>query len=321
MNWAVLGTGRIANEMAIALTKNNRNFYSVASRTYSKGVDFAKTYGIEKVYVDYMEVFVDPKVDAIYLATTHDNHYQYAKMAIANHKHLLIEKAITLNSSELNELKKMADENNVIIMEAMTIFHMPLYRELRNVFNSGKLGNINAITMNFGSYKPYEATNRFFSPELAGGALLDIGVYSLSFIRWFFSSDIEVISSYCNLTPTGVDDASVTILKDKENQLASMNLTFRSKQPKRGMITCDIGYVEVMEYPRSCEAKIHYLDGNVEVINAGDKEDALFYEILDIEKAINGDSSDLFFDFTKNIMDVMTALRKMWGVSYPSEKK
>ena len=140
------------------------------------------------------------------------------KKAINHGKHILVEKSITLNSDELNEALTLADEKNVVVGEAMTIFHMPIYKELKRIIDSGTLGKINLITMNFGSFKEYDMQNRFFNRNLAGGAMLDIGVYALSFVRWFMESKPDVVLSQYNPAPTGVDESSVFVLKNASYQ-------------------------------------------------------------------------------------------------------
>ena len=194
-NWATLGTGVIANELAQALQQQGRKLYSVANRTYDKGLAFAEKYGIDKVYQTIDEVFDDPNVDIIYISTPHNTHINFLRKALANGKHVLCEKSITLNADELDEAIKLAEENHVILAEAMTIFHMPIYRKLSEIIATGKLGGLKLIQMNFGSYKEYDMTNRFFNRQLAGGALLDIGVYALSFVRWFMTSTPTQIAS------------------------------------------------------------------------------------------------------------------------------
>lgn len=186
-NWATLGTGVIANELAQALEQQGRKLYSVANRTYDKGLAFAEKYGIDKVYQNIDDVFDDPEVDIIYISTPHNTHINFLRKALAKGKHVLCEKSITLNADELNEAIKLAEDNHVVLAEAMTIFHMPIYRQLSEIIASGKLGELKIIQMNFGSYKEYDMTNRFFNRNLAGGALLDIGVYALSFVRWFMT--------------------------------------------------------------------------------------------------------------------------------------
>lgn len=321
INWAVLGTGVIANEMAVALKKNGKNIYAVGNRTYQKAVDFAEKYGISKVYSDYNEMFTDPDVDVIYITTPHNTHIEFMKKAIENKKHILVEKSITLNSDELNEALALAEKNGVIIGEAMTIFHMPIYKKLREILDTGALGKVNLITMNFGSFKEYDMSNRFFNRNLAGGAMLDIGVYALSFIRWFMDSKPDSLLSQVKSAPTGVDEQAGLLLSNKEGQMATVMLSLHSKQPKRGMISCENGYIEIMEYPRAWEATITYTDtGKTEVIKAGENADALAYELADMEKAINGDIACMHLEYTKDVMDMMTEFRKSWGFTYPEEE-
>ena len=322
IKWAVLGTGVIANEMAQALIKNGKNIYSVANRTHQKAVDFAQKYNIGKVYDNMNDVFTDPEVDVVYITTPHNTHLEFMKKAIENGKHILVEKSITLNSDELNEAISLAKEKGVIIGEAMTIFHMPIYKKLNEILESGALGKVNLITMNFGSFKEYDMTNRFFNRNLAGGAMLDIGVYALSFIRWFMDSKPNNLVSQVKSAPTGVDEQAVLLLTNEEGQMASVMLSLHSKQPKRGMVSCEKGYIEIMEYPRAWEATITYTDsGKTELIKAGENADALAYELADMEKAINGDVDCMHFDYTKDVMDMMTEFRKSWGFKYPEEEK
>ena len=167
-NWATLGCGVIANELAAALKSRGQKLYSVANRTHEKAVAFAEKYGIEKVYNDIDELFKDENVDIIYISTPHNTHIKYLRKALATGKHVLCEKSITLNSDELDEAISLAEKNHVVLAEAMTIFHMPIYKALLEKVNSGNLGELRLIQMNFGSYKEYNMNNRFFNRNLAG---------------------------------------------------------------------------------------------------------------------------------------------------------
>ena len=321
IKWAVLGTGVIANEMAVALKKIGRNIYAVGNRTYSKAVDFAKKYGIEKVYDDYNDMFTDSDVDVIYITTPHNTHIEFMKKAIRNGKHILVEKSITLNSRELNEAMELAALHNVVIGEAMTIYHMPVYKKLKEILDSGRLGKVNLITMNFGSYKEYNMNNRFFNRNLAGCAMLDIGVYALSFIRYFMTEKPDKLLSQLKKAPTGVDEQAGLLLMNNDGQMATVMLSLHSKQPKRGMVSCEKGYIEIMEYPRAFEAVVTYTEsGEKEWVKEGDTRDALIYELLDMEKAINGDKKCMLLDYTKDVMDMMTEFRNSWNFKYPEEE-
>ena len=321
LNWAVIGTGVIANEMAQALLKMDKKLYGVANRTQAKAINFAKKYGVKKVYDEIDEVFDDENVDIIYLATSHNTHYQFMKKALEHGKHLFVEKSITLNSRELDEMIALAKEKKLILAEAMTIWHMPIYKELWEIVQSGELGKMQIMTVNFGSFKEYNMENRFFNRNLAGGAMLDIGVYALSFIRWFMDSKPDQLLSQMKAAPTGVDEQAGLLLTNKEGQMATVMLSLHSKQPKRGMVSCEKGYIEIMEYPRAWEAKIVDAEsGETQVIKAGVHEDALAYELSDMEKAIAGDVSCMHLDYTKDVMDLMTEFRKSWHFTYPEEE-
>ena len=163
--------------------------------------------------------------------------------------------------------------------------------------------------------------NRFFNRSLAGGAMLDIGVYSLSFIRWFFASKPNSVLSQMKKAPTSVDEQASMLLTNKEGQMATVMLSLHSKQPKRGMVSCEKGYIEIMEYPRAWEATITYAEsGETETVSAGKHEDALAYELEDMEKAILGEANDMHIDYTKDVMDIMTDFRKNFDLTYPEEE-
>lgn len=320
LNWATLGCGVIANQLAQAMQAKGRKLYSVANRTHQKAVDFAEKYGIEKVYDNIDEVFEDENVDIIYISTPHNTHIEYLRKALKSGKNVICEKSITLNSRELDEAISLAKENDVVLAEAMTIYHMPIYKKLNEIINSGKLGELKLIQMNFGSYKPYDMNNRFFNRNLAGGAMLDIGVYAISFVRWFMSSKPHKITSQVKYAPTGVDEQASILLQNKEDEMARIILSLHAKQPKRGTISFDKGYVEIFEYPRGDEAVITYTDtGKTETITFGETAKALEYEIEDMENAVqNGE--DMHLSFTKDVMDIMTFIRNEWGMYYPEEE-
>lgn len=307
--------------ISTSVGKKGRKLYSVANRTHDKGVEFAKKYGIEKVYDNMEDVFDDENVDIIYISTPHNTHIQYVRKALAAGKHVLCEKSITLNSDELEEAIKLAEDNHVVIAEAMTIFHMPIYRKLKEIMDTKELGELKLIQVNFGSYKEYDLTNRFFSRELAGGAMLDIGVYALSFMRWFMTSCPDKIVSQVKYTPTRVDEQATILLTNKEQEMATITLSLHAKQPKRGLVVFDKGYIEMYEFPRGEKAVITYTeDGHQVVVEAGKTANALVYEVEDMEKAVAKVEDSMYLEYTKDVMGMMTNIRKEWGMTYPEEE-
>lgn len=319
--WAVLGCGVIANQLAQAMENKGRKLYAIANRTYSKAEAFAKQYGVEKVYENIDQLFEDKNVDIVFISTPHNTHMQFMRKALKAGKHVLCEKSITLNSAELQEAIELAEEKHVVLAEAMTIYHMPVYKKLNEIIKSGKLGSLKLIQMNFGSYKEYDMRNRFFNRNLAGGAMLDIGVYALSFVRWFMTSKPDEILSQVKYAPTGVDEQASILLKNKEEEMATVILSLHAKQPKRGTISFEKGYVELYEYPRGDEAVITYVEnGQIETVKAGDTNDALSYEVEDMEAAIDGRTELMCLEYTNDVMDIMTQIRKEWGMKYPEEE-
>lgn len=322
LNWAVLGTGVIANQMAAALEKMGRRLYAVGNRTHDKAVAFAEKYGVEKVYDTIDDMFLDEAVDIIYITTPHNTHYEFMKKALEHGKHIFVEKSITLNSRELNEMQALAEAKGLIIGEAMTIWHMPIYKKLWEIVQSGQLGKVQMITMNFGSFKEYNMENRFFNMNLAGGAMLDIGVYALSIVRSFMDEKPEDIVSQWQASPTGSDEMATILLKNGLGQMATVALSMHSKQPKRAMISCENAYIEIMEYPRADKAVIVDAETGVRTeIEAGSTAEALGYELQDMEQAVlTGDVSGLKLSYSADVMEIMTRLRKAWNMKYPGEQ-
>ncbi|PKG24849.1 Gfo/Idh/MocA family protein [Niallia nealsonii] len=319
LNWAILGPGTIAADFAQALNEVNGTVYAVGSRTLEKAEQFAKNYHVEKAFGSYDEMLQDKNIDVVYISTPHSNHYEYILKSLENNKHVLCEKAITVNSSQLQKIVQLAEKKQLIVAEAMTVYHMPLYKKLREIVQSGKIGNLKMVTVNFGSCKENDVTNRFFNKDLAGGALLDIGTYALSFARFFLSKKPNEILTTMKKFETGVDEQSGIILKNEEDEMAVITLTMRARMQKLGVVAGDLGYITVDAFPRADKATITYLDGTQEIIQAGDTNKALCYEIKDIEEYIHNKSSKKTLDLSVDVMDIMTDVRKQWGITYSFE--
>ncbi|EIF2086281.1 Gfo/Idh/MocA family oxidoreductase [Clostridium perfringens] len=320
LKWGILGPGNIARDFAQALNRVNGEVYAVASRNKERAEKFARENNVKKAYGSYDEIIKDKDIDVVYIATPHSNHYEYIIKSLNNNKHVLCEKAITVNERELEEALKIARENNLVLEEAMTLFHMPLYEKVIKKINNEDLGKVNIVQVSFGSFKEYDENNRFFNLDLAGGALLDIGTYALSFARYFLSSMPEEILSTVKKAKTGVDEESGIILKTKEDEIATISLAFRSKMPKRGIVSCDNGFITIDNFPRANKATINYLDGAVEVIECGEEEKALDYEVIFMEEKINENKESNSIDLTYDVTKIMNKVRKDWGIVYPFEK-
>lgn len=321
LRWGVIGCGVIANQMAEALAAEGRHIDGVANRTHEKAVAFANKHGVARVYDTIDDLIAAPDIDVLYLTTPHNTHITYLRKALAAGKHVLCEKSITLNSAELAEARELASTHGVQLMDACTILHMPLYKELQRRIDAGDFGRVNLIQENFGSYKEYDMKNRFFNPELAGGALLDIGVYSLTLARLFLKSQPHEALSMMNPAPTGTDETEGILLRNAEGQMVVLSLTMHSKQPKRAMISADKAYLEIMEYPRADRVSIVWTEtGAREELQVGDTAQALSYVLADMERAVAGDEyARAQLGTSADVMELMTSLRADWNFKYPEE--
>ncbi|EMF0535176.1 Gfo/Idh/MocA family oxidoreductase [Enterococcus hirae] len=310
--WGIIGLGNIAHEFAEHFDQETSELAAVASRTIDKAEAFAQRYHIPKAYGSYQEMLNDQEIDIIYIAVPNRQHSQHIMEALTANKHVLCEKAITMNKKELTEAMKLAEEKNLVLAEAMTIFNMPLYQQLRSLIDTNKLGALKMIQAPFGSYKDPDPTNRFFNPELAGGALLDIGTYAVSFARFFLSSQPEVIASTMVPFETGVDEQSVTILRNKENELATISLTFQAKMPKVGIVAFEEGYITITDYPRADRAEIIFNDGTKEWIESGSTAQAMNYEIENMVKTIKGELPNRSLFLTHDVIEILDGMQKLW---------
>ena len=310
--WGIIGLGNIAHEFAEHFDQETSELAAVASRTIDKAEAFAQRYHIPKAYGSYQEMLNDQEIDIIYIAVPNRQHSQHIMEALAANKHVLCEKAITMNKKELTEAMKLAEEKNLVLAEAMTIFNMPLYQQLRSLIDTNKLGALKMIQAPFGSYKDPDPTNRFFNPELAGGALLDIVTYAVWFARFFLISQPEVIASTMVPFETGVDEQSVTILRNKENELATISLTFQAKMPKVGIVAFEEGYITITDYPRADRAEIIFNDGTKEWIESGSTAQAMNYEIENMVKTIKGELPNRSLFLTHDVIEILDGMQKLW---------
>lgn len=319
-NWAIIGCGGIANEMAQAFSRADKAFYSVYNRTKANAISFAEKYNINKICDNVDELLADENVDIVYIATPHNSHIDYILKALENGKHVLCEKAITLNSRELEEAVDLAERKGLILAEAMTIFHCPVYNQLDEIINSGKLGKLKMIQVNLGSHKDYDMTNRFFNMDLAGGAMLDIGVYALSFARYFMSECPNEILSQMKKAPTGADEQVNIILKNNADEMATVTLSLTAKLPKLGIAAFENGYISLDNYNRTYKAEITYTDTDeTVVVKSGDSVDALGCEFRNMEKAVSGEENKMHLDYTRDVMKIMTKVRNEHKMLYKEE--
>lgn len=321
-NVGIIGAGHIALKMASTLAALPRTHrYAIASREMRKAMTFAKEQGFERAYGSYEELMDDPKVDLIYIATPHAFHFEQAKASILKGKPVLCEKAFTANAAQAEELLKLAEEKQVFIAEAIWTRYLPMSRTIAELVRKGAVGTPYLLSANLG----YAITNRerLVRPELAGGALLDVGVYTLNFAAMVFGTEILSTTSTCVKMDNGLDaQDSITLVYPGE-RMAVLNSSMLARSDRQGIISGDGGHmiIDNINNPQS----IKVLDGNYQTVaeyHAPSQVTGFEYEVNACIDALDKgllQTLDMPHDETLRIMRQMDALRKEWGVCFPFE--
>ena len=321
MNIGIIGAGTIAHKMAETVTKSGiANMYAIASRSIDKAREFAAIYNIPKAYGSYEEIAADSDIDLIYIATPHSRHYEDCILCIENGRNVLCEKAFTANAIQAKKLLEFAKEKNVFITEAIWTRYIPMRFVLDEILESGIIGEISSLTANLG----YDLSmlDRLQLPELAGGALLDLGVYTLNFAVMAFGKDIAQIKSTCTLNKHGVDMNNSIIIKYKDGKTALLHSNFNVKTDRMGIIYGSKGRIEFKNI-NNCEG-IKVILNNDEVIDypVPPQVSGYEYEVISSLKAIKEnrlECDEMPHSETIFFMELMDSLRKEWGIKYPFE--
>lgn len=320
----IMGTGKIAGVMAGTIKKmKNVKCYGVASRSEERAKKFAEEYGIKVAYTSYEEMMLDDKIDLVYIATPHSEHYANMKLCIENGKNVLCEKSFTANAPQAEEVLSLAREKGVFVAEAMWTRYMPMMTTIKGIINSGIIGEPTMLTANLGY--PVSDKERLTNPALAGGALLDLGVYTLHFASMIFGKEIEKTESSCILTSSGVDASESITLKYKDGRMAVLNCTMHAVSDRRGVIYAPKGYI-VIENINNFESITVYDAGYKpgKTIKAPKQITGYEYEVYSCLEAIEKGQKECWempHEETLRIMKQMDALRAQWGVIYPFEKE
>lgn len=322
-NVAILGAGGIAAKMAAALKGIDDQVcrYAVASRSIDKAQGFADKWGFEKAYGSYEELVNDPDVDLIYVATPHSHHYEHAKLCVEHGKAALVEKAFTANEKLSARLIKLAEEDGVFISEAMWTRFLPARHIIEDVIASGVLGEITSIEADFSMNLTHK--DRLVKPELAGGALLDLGIYSLTFASMYFGDEYESVETECELYETGVDGTSETVYTYPDGKTAVLRTSMTKGTVNEGLIYGTEGSLYVKELNNYSSIIRRDVDGNeVQVYQIPPQVNGYEYEVLACKDAILAgklECDEMPHSETLEIMRQMDALRKAWSVKCPFE--
>ena len=322
MKIGILGAGHIAGTLANTMNLMAEvELYAVASRSLEKAQGFANQYGVQKAYGSYKEMVEDPAVELVYIATPHSHHYEHMKLCIEHGKHVLCEKSFTMNSRQAEEVRKMAQEKGVLAAEAIWTRYMPSRKMINDLVESGMIGKVSMLTANL-CYVIHQK-ERIMRPELAGGALLDVGVYPLNFAMMHFGDQISKIESSVQYTETGVDGMETITLFYEDGRMASLTAGIYSRSDRKGIIHGDKGYlvVENVNNPQSISV-FDTSDQLVKYLEVSQQISGYEYEIqecMDAIKAGKLECDSMPLADTIRVMEVMDELRRQWNLVYPGE--
>lgn len=323
MKVGFLGTGRIATTLAKTFAQvEGVECYAVASRTLEKAEAFAKEHGFQKAYGSYQELAADPEVELVYIATPHSNHYADMKLCIEHKKPVLCEKAFTMNSGQAKEIAELAGRNGIFVTEAIWTRYMPSRRIINEVLESGVIGKAFTLTANL-SYVIADKP-RIVAPKLAGGALLDVGVYGLNFAFMHFGTEIERIESSVQFTDTGVDGQETITLFYKDGRMAVLTHGIYGRSDRKGIIYGDKGYMVVENINNPQSVSVFDTDDKlIKKIAMPEQISGYEYQITESMEAIQNhkiESESMPLADSVYVMEIMDRIRNQWGLVYPQEK-
>ncbi len=327
LNYAILGAGTIAKVMARTVNLMNESgdncvrLLGIASRSKDKAEAFAREFGIEKAYGSYEELYNDSSIDLVYIATPHNFHFEQCRACLMHGKHVLCEKPFTVNAKEAETLLNLAKEKKLVIAEGIWTRYQPMRRTISEVLAGGIVGKPYLLTANLG-YNIVK-NERLVSPQLAGGALLDVGVYTLNFANMVFGDATEVLAT-CVKNSGGVDMSnSITLTYDDGLRMAVLNSSALCQSDRFGMIHCENGYLKVenINNPQSLEV----IDSDYKVIKSIKAEKQLTgfeYEVREVAATIesgNLECPSMPHERILYIMRLMDSIRAQLDIKYPFE--
>ena len=286
MRWGIVGCGTIAQQFARDLLKvDGVRLQGVASRSAGKAAAFGEKFGAERSYGTYEELYADPSVDLVYVATPHSEHLRNSSDALRAGKHVLCEKPLVTTPTEARDLIAVHAATDLYLMEAMWTWFLPAVKTALSWVEAGRIGELQHLKADFGYPQRYEPEARMYNPDLAGGALLDMGVYPVA-LAWLLAKrqpiDIQVVA---RAAKNGVVD-DLSMLLDYGTHVATLGTSFRSKLQNWAYIIGTKGYIAIPDYWRAKEARLFVLDDCVDVFLDDRRSDGFGYEIESVMQDI-----------------------------------
>ena len=323
MRVGIIGTGWIAEKAAITLNGLTEvEAFAIGSRSQETADAFAAKWNIPKAYGSYAELIADEEVDLIYIGTPHSHHFDVTKQALLAAKPCLVEKAFMANYWQAKEIIDLAHERKVFLAEAIWTRYQPVVQTVRDLIDSGRIGEPRLVTATLG-YSMGEKP-RIMRPDLCGGALLDLGVYALNFVRMFFNADIMNIESQCVRSKTGMDLTNAFSLLLSNGVLCNLQSSASCVGDNIGVIAGTEGNLIIDNINNPQKITVNGPDRTyIETIHVPQQITGYEYQFLVCRDALlKGllEPREMPHEETLYIMQIMDGLRQKWGVCYPMDK-
>ena len=245
-NWGILGPGRIAHQFADGLKViDDATLYAVASSKIERAKEFADEYGGAKTYNSYEALVKDPEVDGVYIATPHRFHFENAMLCLNAGKPVLCEKPLTVNAAETKKLIEASKKNKIFLMEALWTRYLPIYTVIRKWLDEKAIGDISLMVGTFGIMVPKDKDGRWQNPELAGGTLLDMGIYPIAISQWVMGAQPKSVVALAHLGKTGVDELTTVLLKYDNGVISQFHSSFLSNHDNDFLIYGSKGHIRI----------------------------------------------------------------------------
>ena len=322
IRFGIMGAGIIANVMASTLEKISKaQAYAVGSRNIEKAEDFRRKHSMIKAYGSYEELVRDEKVDIVYICTPHSFHYENAKLCLEHGKNVLCEKPFTVNKAQARELIQLAEDKGLFLCEAMWTRFMPLADKLKKLTDSRIVGEAMSMTANLNSAMMH--IDRLVNPNLAGGALLDIGIYPLTIASIVMGDDIEKIKAAAVLTEEGVDKTGQYTIFYKNGKMADLNSGICSLSDGNAVIYCTEGFIVVEAVNRLNGIRVMNRDfSEIAYYPRGEQISGYEFEVYACIEALENNKKEcnkMSHAQTLTMMEQMDEIRRQMKVRYPFE--
>ena len=326
IRWGILGTGTIASTFATALkSMEDSVLTAVASRSDEKAREFAKKAGIDKAYGNYEELARDSEIDVVYIAGPHTEHRNMSELCIRNKKAVLCEKSFTINSRDTEALIHMAKEQKVFLMEAMWSKFLPANLKVKEWIKEGRIGSVLHIKAVFGFRMEFNPGSRLYNPSLGGGALLDVGVYPISYATFLLDRMPGRIVSSAVIGNSHVDEQNVIVLQYEDGVLADISSAISANIGDDALIVGEKGMIEVDRFWKASSAKLYNNKHQfIEAFEEPFKTNGYEYEAAEVNRCLREGLLESPLNplrDTLNNMRLMDEIRSQWGLIYPQEEE